>query len=87
MKILDALKKSISAVKEWTDENKVQKINGKGLSTNDYTTSDKNKVASIPNDLVIIDKKLYLAQDGMPITDSAVALPGVVEDLLIRLLL
>lgn len=30
-------------------ENKVDKVSGKGLSTNDYTISDKNKVAEISN--------------------------------------
>jgi hypothetical protein len=29
------------------DDNKVDKIEGKGLSTNDYTTEDKNKLAGI----------------------------------------
>lgn len=30
--------------------NKVDKIEGKGLSTNDYTTEEKNKLANIPSD-------------------------------------
>lgn len=76
MNILDALKKSISATRDWVDENKVQKVSGKGLSTNDYTTADKNKVVNMPNDLVVLDGKLYLAQDGNPLTDSAVTLPS-----------
>ena len=75
MDIMNALERVITAVKTWTDENKVQKVSGKGLSTNDYTTTDKNKVANIANDLVILDGKLYLAQDGTPLTDSAVTLP------------
>ena len=62
--IMDALRQTITAIKNWTDENKVQKVSGKGLSTNDYTTAEKNKVAAIPNDLVVLDGKLYLAQDG-----------------------
>lgn len=76
MNILDALKQITVSIKQWTDENKVQKISGKGLSTHDYTTIEKNKVASIPNNLVIIDNKLYLAQDGVTINDSAVTLPN-----------
>lgn len=76
MDILSALKKSVSSVREWVDENKVQKVSGKGLSTNDYTTIEKNKVAAMPNDLVILDGKLFLAQDGTPIDDSAVTLPS-----------
>jgi hypothetical protein len=63
-------------MKAWTDENKVSKVSGKGLSTNDYTTADKNKVANMANDLVVIDSKLYLAQDGIPLQSSAVTLPS-----------
>ena len=37
--IIDVLNESIG--------NKVDKVSGKGLSTNDYTTSDKNKLSSI----------------------------------------
>lgn len=29
--------------------NKVDKVSGKGLSTNDYTTADKNKLAGLTN--------------------------------------
>ena len=76
MDVMNALKKVTSSIKEWVDENKVQKVSGKGLSTNDYTTSDKNKVANIPNDLVVLNGKLYLAQDGITINDSAVTLPS-----------
>ena len=76
MEILQALKKTVESMKAWTDENKVSKVSGKGLSTNDYTTADKNKVAKMANDLVVIDSKLYLAQDGIPIEDSAVTLPS-----------
>jgi hypothetical protein len=74
--ILDALKQVTTSIKEWVDENKVQKVSGKGLSTNDYTTVDKNRVASMPNDLVVLDGKLYLAQDGIVFNDSAVTLPS-----------
>lgn len=76
MNILEALKKVTESIKEWTDENKVSKVSGKGLSTNDYTTADKNKVANIANDLVVVDGKLYLAQDGVLLENSAVTLPS-----------
>lgn len=33
-----------------SDTNKVDKVTGKGLSTNDYTTAEKNKLAGIPSD-------------------------------------
>ena len=75
MDIMSAFKNVVSSIKDWADENKVAKIAGKGLSTNDYTTAEKSKVASIPNDLVIIDSKLYLAQDGVTLDGSAVTLP------------
>lgn len=77
--IMSALKKVTSSIKEWVDSNKVQKIDGKGLSTNDYTDVDKNKLDSInriPNDLVVLDNKLYLAQNGVIMDDSAVSLPS-----------
>lgn len=76
MDIMKALKEMTSSIKTWVDDNKVQKVSGKGLSTNDYTTYDKNRVAAIPNDLVVLDGKLYLAQDGVTIDDSAVVLPS-----------
>ena len=76
MNIMDALRQVTSSIKSWTDENKVQKVNGKGLSTNDYTNIDRKKVEGIPNDLVILDGKLFLAQDGTPLTESAVTLPS-----------
>lgn len=75
MDVLNAIRSTVETIKSWVDENKVQKVSGKGLSANDYTTVDKNKVASMPNDLVILDGKLFLAQDGIPLTDSAVTLP------------
>ena len=79
MNVLDALKQVTTSIKSWVDENKVAKVDGKGLSTNDYTNSDKNKVSKIDkmaNDLVVIDGKLYLAQDGVPLEESAVTLPS-----------
>ena len=77
--IMEAFKNVTESISEWANEklnNKVDKISNKGLSTNDYTTADKNKVANMANDLVVIDSKLYLAQDGVPIQDSAVTLPS-----------
>lgn len=77
--ILTALKNTTLKIKEWTEEkldNKVNRDGNKGLSTNDYTNVDKNKVSSIPNDLLVMDGKLYLAQDGVKIEDSAVTLPS-----------
>lgn len=78
MEILEAFKKVTESVRDWTNEklnNKVDKISNKGLSTNDYTTADKNRVTNIPSDLTIIDGKLYLSQDGNLIS-SGVTLPS-----------
>lgn len=78
MDILSALKKVTESIKEWTTNNlnnKVDKVSNKGLSTNDYTTADKNKVANIANDLTILDGKLYLSQDGTLLTNG-VTLPA-----------
>ena len=50
MDIMNALKKTVESVRDWTNEkleNKVEKVANKGLSTNDYTTADKNKVNNI----------------------------------------
>lgn len=50
MEILQALKTVAESIKAWTISkllNKVDKIDGKDLSTNDYTTEEKNKLAGI----------------------------------------
>lgn len=78
MEIIDALKKSIIAVRDWTDEKlneKVDKESNKGLSTNDYTTADKDRVNNIPSDLTIIENKLYLSKNGELIS-AGVTLPS-----------
>ena len=48
--------------------NKVPKENGKGLSANDYTNTDKNKLASIKADE--INKEAYLTWGGKNFTGS-----------------
>lgn len=78
MDIMNALKKTVESVRDWTNEkleNKVEKVANKGLSTNDYTTADKNKVNNIPSDLTIIDGKIYLSQDGT-LLSGGTALPS-----------
>ena len=77
--LLDALTKVTREISSWTSsklDGKVDKVGGKGLSANDYTTADKNKVANMPNDLIVMGDKLYLAQDGTPIDNSVVTLPS-----------
>lgn len=41
----------------------------------DWADAKKADKTDVPNDLVILDGKLYLAQDGVTIDDSAVTLP------------
>jgi hypothetical protein len=79
MELIKALEEVVCAIKSWVDANKVSKVEGMGLSTNDYTSEDKNKVANIPNGLVIIDDKICLAQNGIAIENAAVTLPIIEE--------
>ena len=44
-------------------ENYVAKVSGKGLSTNDYTTAEKNKLAGI-------DLSNYVAKDGSKVLST-----------------
>lgn len=67
MDIMSALRQVILAIKTWVDENKVQKVNGKGLSSNDYTAEDKEKVNNIANGLLLKNNTLYLSKNGNPI--------------------
>ena len=43
------------------ENNKVDKVSGKGLSTNDYTNTDANKVARL---ITNGDGSMFLANDG-----------------------
>lgn len=40
--------KPISTAQQTALDDKVDKVDGKGLSTNDYTTSEKNKLSALP---------------------------------------
>ena len=78
MNIMDAFKKVTESIWSKTEENlndKVDKIDGKSLSTNDYTTADRQAVQSIATDLTLLDGKLYLSKDG-ELLSSGVTLPG-----------
>lgn len=67
------LKNDFKAVKDTVDnfdtniDNKVDKIDGKGLSTNDYTTDEKNTLALTHSDLEIA--KTDILQDKSDIAD------------------
>lgn len=47
MDFISALRQVTSAIRKWVDDNKVDKVSGKGLSTHDYTTAEKNKLSGI----------------------------------------
>lgn len=51
MKVMgeSSLIKFLNLIKEYFDT-KVDKVSGKGLSTNDYTTSEKEKLSIIPDE-------------------------------------
>ncbi len=74
MKLIDALREVTSSIKEWADENKVQKVNGKGLSTNDYTTADRDKVQNMATGLLVVDDILFLKTDTGYMSDTGVDL-------------
>ena len=55
---------------EW--DNKVDKVNGKGLSTNDYTTAEKTKLAGLSNyDDTILSGKISDIEEVVPTNASA----------------
>lgn len=73
--IMEALQKVTSSIKDWTDNHKVEKVIGKGLSTNDYTETDRAAVEKIPTGLTVLDGKLYMSKDGELISNG-VTLPS-----------
>lgn len=76
--IMEALRKTTDAIHSWTSEkltNKVDKIDGKALSTNDYTEADKQAVSNIATDLTLLDNKLYLSKNG-ELLSNGVSLPS-----------
>ena len=61
---------------------KVDKVAGKGLSTNDYTTGEKTKLVSIEPDAQVNKIEEIQTHDGTPltITDKKVKLPELTAD-------
>ena len=55
---------------------KVDKITGKGLSTNDFTNADKEKVDAIPSNPKYTDTT-YTAGDGISISNTNVISAGI----------
>lgn len=65
-------------------ENKVDKVEGKGLSTNDFTTEEKSKLAAIENEATktIVDEALSSSSTN-PVQNAAVA--NAIDDINNRL--
>lgn len=57
--------------------NKVDKVSGKGLSTNDYTTTDKNKVSAIPTSPKYTDTT-YSAGSGLSLTGTTFSIDSTI---------
>ena len=68
-----------AANKKYVDDglsNKVDKVTGKGLSTNDFTNADKAKVDAIPSNPKYTDTT-YTAGDGINISNTNVISAGI----------
>ena len=55
-----------------TADDKVDKVTGKGLSTNDYTTAEKNKLASLPDVIldVTVEGNIAIFYSGADVTNN-----------------
>ena len=68
------------AMETWVGNNYVEKVSGKGLSTNDYTTAEKNKLAGIASGAQVNVLEGVIGYDGndLPIdANKKVTLPNV----------
>lgn len=68
---IDQLTKDVASLKS----NKVDKVSGKGLSTNDYTTTEKQEVAKIANKVDKVDGKQLSTNDYT--TEEKTKLAGI----------
>ena len=60
------------------DENAVKKEVGKGLSTNDFTNEEKERLANAPTDITLTDKHLQLTANGKAV-GNGVTIPAPQE--------
>ena len=67
--------------KKTTWNNKVDKVSGKGLSTEDYTTTEKNKLAGIASGAEINVQSDWNATSGDAFILNKPAIPTKVSDL------
>ena len=59
--IIEAFRNTTESISAWTNEklnNKVDKVSNKGLSTNDFTDTYKNKIDNLPDNLVTVVSEL-----------------------------
>lgn len=59
--------------------NKVDKVSGKGLSTNDYTTAEKDKLAGIEAGANNYSHPAYTARTGVPTADAKPGFGGTFQ--------
>lgn len=78
MDIMSALRTTTEKIKSWTNDklsDKVDKVAGKTLSSNDYTALDKQAVGKIADGLSLSGGKLYLSKNGELISNG-ITLPS-----------
>ena len=73
MDIMSSLRTTTEQIRDWVNKTKADKNTVDSMSTKINTMSEQ--LDGMPNDLVVLEGKLYLAQDGTLIEDSAVILP------------
>jgi hypothetical protein len=87
MDIITALRATIEAIKNWVDVelgNKVDKVENKQLTDQNYSLEDKTKVDNMATGLAFVDDKLYLQNNDGIIEESAVILSLQTEDLYVQ---
>ena len=72
MDILSSFEMVIMAIKQWVDTKKADKSVVDNISSDVETMTNQ-----MPNDLVIVDDKLYLAKDGVALDGSDVDLATI----------
>ena len=75
--IMDALRKTVASIKDFTNDGlnkKVDKNGNKKLSDENYSTTEKNKVANMATGLVVLDDVLYLKTDNGYMSETGIDL-------------
>lgn len=81
--IMKAFEQTATSIYNWTNdklktglEEKVDKVDGKDLSSNDYTTSDQLRVKNMATKLILDDGKLCLGNDNEEVVSNWISLPA-----------